>query len=73
MVQFGFPLIRIHAPYLLKTRQSLYVDYPNIYIMSHFTHVAHTFHLATEIERGNYPKVDLLMSSVQKVFFKAPN
>ena len=51
------------APYMVKAGQALSVVYPK---MTHFTCVA-------EVVRGNYPKIDLLISSVKKIFLKAPS
>ena len=47
------------APYILKAGQALSVVYSK---MTHFTSVAHLFHRAAEMVRGNYPEVDLLIS-----------
>ena len=57
------------APYMVKAGQALSVVYPK---MIHFTYVANAFHRVAEEVRGNYPKVDLLISSVKKIFIKAP-
>ena len=46
----------------------LCVVYPK---MTHLTGVALVFHPVAEVVRGSYPKVDLLISSVKKVFLKA--
>ena len=51
------------ALYLVEAGQALSVVYPN---MIHFTCVVHGFHRVAEVVRGNYPKVDLLISSVKK-------
>ena len=55
---------------MVKAGQALSVVYPK---MIHLTCVAHAFHRVAEVIRGNYPKVDLLISSVKKVFLKAPS
>ena len=53
---------------MFKAGQSLPVVYPK---MTHFTCVLYVFHPMAEVIRDNYPKVDLLISSVKKVFLKA--
>lgn len=58
------------APYMVKAGQALSVVYPKL---THFTCVAHAFHRVAEVVRDNFPKVDLLISSVKKVFLKAPS
>ena len=40
--------------------------------MIHLTCIAHAFHLVAEVIRGSYHKVDLLISSLTKVFLKLP-
>ncbi|PSN40017.1 hypothetical protein C0J52_19004 [Blattella germanica] len=55
---------------MVKAGQALSVVYPKL---THFTCVAHAFHRVAEVVRDNYPKVDLLISSVKKVFLKAPS
>ena len=51
------------APYMVKAGQALSVVYPK---MIHFTCMA-------EVVRSNYLNVDMLISSVKKVFLKAPS
>ena len=48
---------------MIKGGQALSVDYLK---MTDFNCVAHAFHCMAEVIRGNYPKVDLLISSVKK-------
>ncbi|KAJ4429444.1 hypothetical protein ANN_21613 [Periplaneta americana] len=57
------------APYMVKAGQALSVVYPKL---THFTCVAHAFHRVAEVVRDNFPKVDLLISSVKKYFSKLP-
>jgi hypothetical protein len=58
------------APYMLKAGEALRVIYPK---MIHFTCAAHALHRCAEVIRANYPKVDLLISSIRKMFLKAPS
>ena len=39
--------------------------------MTHFACVVHAFRRVAEVVSDNYPKVDLLISSVKKAFLKA--
>ena len=40
--------------------------------MTPFISVVHAFHGAAKMLRGNYPKLDLLISFVKKFFSKPP-
>ncbi|KAJ4448562.1 hypothetical protein ANN_10580 [Periplaneta americana] len=53
------------CPYMVKAGQALSVVYPKL---THFN----AFHRVAEVVRDNFPKVDLLISSVKKYFSKLP-
>lgn len=58
------------ATYMKKAGNALKVLFPN---MIHLTCLAHALHRIAEEVRGLYPEVDSLVSSVKKVFVKAPS
>lgn len=57
------------AAYMIKAGKSLKVFYPE---MMHLTCFAHGLHRVAEIIREDCPEVNTLISSVKKVFLKAP-
>ena len=57
------------APYMVKAASGLQYFYPK---MIHITCVAHGLHRVAEEIRQFYPKVELLISNVKKVFLKSP-
>ena len=57
------------APYMLKTFECLKVIYPK---MIHVTCLAHAMHRLIECIRLNYDEIDLLISTVKKIFVKSP-
>jgi hypothetical protein len=57
------------APYMVKAGTALKTFYPN---MLHITCLAHALHRVAEIVRTKYKKVDKFVSSVKKIFLKAP-
>ena len=64
------PFISDPAPYILKIEQAFICFYRKT---THFTCVGHVFHVAVEYIRDNYPKIYFFISSVKKVFLKAPS
>lgn len=58
------------APYMAKAAGSLQVLFPK---MTHVTCVAHGLHRVAEQIRATFPDVDQLISSVKKIFVKAPS
>lgn len=58
------------AAYMLKAAKNLITMYPN---MIHVTCVIHGLHRVAEEIRAYYPDIDNLISSVKKVFLKAPS
>lgn len=58
------------APYMVKAGKSIKVFYPKII---HVTCIAHGFHRVAEFIRSEFPSVDLLISTVKKIFLKAPS
>lgn len=58
------------APYMCKALGGLQVLYPK---MIHVTCLAHGLHRVAEQIRASYPDVNLLISSVKKIFLKAPS
>lgn len=58
------------APYMCKAMKGLQVLYPK---MIHVTCVAHGLHRVAEVVRVSYPEVNTLISSVKKIFLKAPS
>ncbi|PNF19297.1 hypothetical protein B7P43_G07511 [Cryptotermes secundus] len=57
------------ASYIMKAGTALKVIFPN---MTHLTCLAHGLHRVAETIHANFPLVDKLVSSVKKVFVKAP-
>jgi hypothetical protein len=57
------------ASYVIKAGTAHKVIFPN---MTHLTCLAHGLHGAAETIRANFPLVGKLVSSVKKVFVKAP-
>jgi hypothetical protein len=57
------------ASYIIKAGTALKVIFPNI---THLTCLAHGLHHVAETICANFPLVDRLVSSVKKVFVKAP-
>jgi hypothetical protein len=57
------------ALYMLKATRVLKMLYPR---MVRLTCLAHGLHRVAEEIRGKYPDVDSLISSVKKIFLKAP-
>ena len=57
------------APYMVKAGKDLTVFFPN---MIHFTCIAHALHRVAEAIRLNSKLVNALVSSVRKIFLKAP-
>jgi hypothetical protein len=57
------------ASYVIKASTVLKVIFPN---MTHFTCLAHGLHRVAETICANFPFVDKLVSSMKKVFVKAP-
>jgi hypothetical protein len=53
----------------MKAGTALKVIFPT---MTHLTCLAHGLHRVAETIRANFPPVDKLVSSVKKVFVKAP-
>lgn len=58
------------APYMKAAMQGLAVLYPK---MLHVTCLAHGLHRVCEVIRATFPNVNSLISSVKKVFRKAPH
>lgn len=58
------------APYMIKAGKALHFFFPK---MIHLTCLAHAFHQITETIRSKFTKVDELISSVKKIFLKAPS
>uniref|UniRef100_T1H901 DUF659 domain-containing protein n=1 Tax=Rhodnius prolixus TaxID=13249 RepID=T1H901_RHOPR len=58
------------APNMVKAGQSIQVFYPKII---HVTCIAHALHRVAETVRSLFSDVDSLISSVKKVFLKAPS
>lgn len=58
------------APYMIKAGKHLRVFFPK---MIHLTCLAHAFHRVAESVRSAFPEVDSLISSVKKIFLKAPS
>jgi hypothetical protein len=58
------------APYMIKAGNALNAFFPK---MIHLTCLAHAFHRITETIRSKFTKVDELISSVKKIFLKAPS
>ena len=54
---------------MTKAVQALTFLYPK---MINFTFIEHAFHRVAEVVKGNYPKVDLFISSVEKLLSKLP-
>lgn len=57
------------AAYMIKAATALQVFYPKAV---HVTCLAHSLHRLAEEIRANFPEVNALISSVKKVFVKAP-
>lgn len=57
------------APYTVKAGAALKTFYPNLL---HVTCLAHALHRVAEVIRGKYKKVDKFVSSMKKIFLKAP-
>lgn len=62
-------LVSDAAPYMLKAGRNLGVFYPNLL---HVTCLAHALHRVAEAVRASSKNVNNLVSSVRKVFVKAP-
>lgn len=62
-------LVTDAAAYMLKAGKNLKIFYPNL---KHITCVVHGLHRVAEEVRANFPNVNRLISSVKKVFLKAP-
>lgn len=58
------------AAYMIKAAKALQVFYPKAV---HVTCLAHALHRLAEEIRANFPEVNALISSVKKVFVKAPS
>lgn len=58
------------APYMIKAANALEVLYPK---MIHLTCLAHALHRVAETVRCHYPDVDLLISTIKRIFLKAPS
>jgi len=58
------------APYMVKAANCLQAFYPK---MVHVTCVAHGLHRVAEKIRGQFPKIDELVSNTKKIFLKAPS
>lgn len=58
------------APYMIRCGRDLKVFYPN---MLHITCLAHALHRVCEHVREMFPSVNELISSVKRVFLKAPS
>lgn len=58
------------APYMIKAANALEVLYPK---MIHLTCLAHALHRVAETVRCQYPDVDLLISTIKRIFLKAPS
>jgi len=56
--------------YMIKASKALNAFFPKII---HLTCLAHAFHRIVETIRSKFTKVDELISSVKKIFLKAPN
>jgi hypothetical protein len=58
------------APYMCKAGNVLNAFFPKLI---HVTCLAHGFHRVAETIRSSYPDVDQLISTVKKIFLKAPS
>ena len=58
------------APYMLKSLDSFNVIYSK---MIHITCLAHAMHRLIEYIRHEYTEVDMLISTVKKIFVKSPS
>ncbi|XP_050061427.1 uncharacterized protein LOC126551598 [Aphis gossypii] len=58
------------APYMVKAGKALNAFFPK---MIHITCLAHAFHRIAETIRSKFIKVDELISTVKKIFLKAPS
>lgn len=58
------------APYMVKAAKCIQAFYPK---MVHITCVAHGLHRVAETIRGQFPKIDELISNTKKIFLKAPS
>lgn len=58
------------APYMVKAGEGLKLFFPK---MTHITCLAHGLHRIAEEIRELYPKVDLLIANVKKIFIKCPS
>lgn len=58
------------APHMVKAAKCIYAFYPK---MVHITCVAHGLHRIAETIRGQFPKIDELVSNTKKIFLKAPS
>lgn len=58
------------APYMCKAMGGLGILYPK---MIHVTCVAHGLHRVAETVRASFPEVNALISTVKRVFLKAPS
>lgn len=58
------------APYMVKAGKSIQSFYSK---MIHVTCIAHALHRVAEEIRGNFSKVDKLVSNGKKIFLKAPS
>lgn len=63
-------LVTDAAPYMVKAAKHLTIFYPN---MKHVTCLAHAVHRVAEKIREIFPEVNSLISSIKKVFLKAPS
>lgn len=63
-------LLTDSAAYMLKAGEVLSAIYPK---MLHVTCLAHGLHRVAEEVRNNFPEVNMLISSVKKIFLKAPS
>ncbi|XP_050548865.1 uncharacterized protein LOC126910379 [Daktulosphaira vitifoliae] len=55
---------------MVKDGTALNVFYPKLI---HVTCLAHAFHRVAEIIRSEFPEVDFLISTIKKIFLKAPS
>lgn len=58
------------APYMIKAANALQVLYPK---MIHLACLAHALHRVAETVRCEYLDVDLLISTIKRIFLKAPS
>lgn len=58
------------APYMMKAARALKVFYPK---MTHVTCIVHGLHRVAEEIRAQFPHINHVISSVKKVFVKAPS